>query len=342
MSKDVLESAFQFLYSHKVEGSRSIRLGSGEPLLELPSLHEIVNHIERSNEPRPTPYITTNGTLATKEVRDWLIETDWDVKISLDGPKAIQDKWRVTPDGQGTFDRIAQAVTDLAERLPANRFSVTAVMCGGTDPEEAFEGIAALGVRRIELVPVVNEDPSILPSDEDLARYERFVMAYARRYLESDDWETIPVLAQFKRYVYRLMGYNLWRASCGAGRNFVGIGPDGAIYPCFRFIGVDAYKIGQLPDGIDTQASLAFQRGAGRAYDQRAACSACWAAPLCGGPCFACAEMFGPGEGEPIPFHCTYELADAKAAVWLVDQLRQHAPDRLLSFLPDTITGGLL
>ena len=341
ISEETLKAALQLLSTQQPTGTRSIRLGSGEPLLALPRLRQISEFAERFQGPRPLTFVTTNGTLATEEVRDWLVEAGWNVKISLDGPKAIQDNWRVSPSGGGTFDLISEAVIDLTRRLPPNRFSVTAVLCRGTDPGEAFEGIAALGVQRIELVPVVHSDPSMLPDRDDIAKYEQFVMAYARRHLESDGRADIPELAQFKRYVLRLMGYDLWRTTCGAGRNFVGVGSDGAIYPCFRFIGVERYRIGQLGDGIDQQAALAFQRDAGRAYDQRAACRECWAAPLCGGPCFACAEMFGLGDGAPIPFHCAYELADAKAAVWLVDQLRQHDPDRLLAFLPDAITQGL-
>ena len=130
------------------------------------------------------------------------------------------------------------------------------------------------------------------------------------------------------------MGYDTHRVSCGAGRSFLGVGPDGALYPCFRFIGLESYRLGRLTTGLDRKAALSFQRGPGRSYEQRTQCRRCWAAPLCGGPCFACSEMFGPGNGRPLASHCAYTLADARAAVWLVKELRKHNPKRLLSFLP--------
>jgi uncharacterized protein len=146
---------------------------------------------------------------------------------------------------------------------------------------------------------------------------------------------------EFTGNVFRLMGYLLSRVPCAAGRSMAGVAPDGSIYPRFRFIGLERYRLGRLPEGIDPVASAAFQRGAGRPYEERAACRACWTAPLCGGPCFACAEMFGPGGGEPLAVHCAYRRACAGAATRLVAQLRQHDPDRLLRFLPDSVTAIL-
>jgi hypothetical protein len=47
--------------------------------------------------------------------------------------------------------------------------------------------------------------------------------------------------------------------------------------------------------------------------------------------------MFGPGGGEPLYLHCAYVLADARAAVWLVDQLSRKDRKRLLSYLPNPV-----
>ena len=189
-------------------------------------------------------------------------------------------------------------------------------------------------MRRIELVPVAHQHESILPGPGDIERYKVFVNNYARRYLDCAEGKNIPALVRFENCVARVMGYGVQRIPCGAGRSFIGVGPDGYLYPCFRFIGLSRYRIGRLPTGLDAEAAVAFQHGPGRSYERRTPCRECWAAPLCGGPCFACAEMFGPGNGQPLPLHCAYTLADAQAAVWLVTQLRQRAPERLLSFLP--------
>jgi uncharacterized protein len=129
--------------------------------------------------------------------------------------------------------------------------------------------------------------------------------------------------------------------ACGAGRTFVGVGPGGALYPCFRFVGIDHYRLGCLPAGLDSQAVTTFARGPGRSYEQRIRCRRCSVGPLCGGPCFAVAEMFGRSPGEPLELHCQYTRASIKSARWLVDHLRERDPERLLAFLPEAVKAHL-
>jgi uncharacterized protein len=337
MSPETLQAAWGFLFPDgRPKKGFSIHLGSGEPLLALSLLRTLAELLERGSGPaeeRPAVFLTTNGTLVDGQVGDWLISSGWQVKLSLDGPKPVHDRWRMTRRGGGTFDRVAKAVIRLACGMP-DRLSVTAVLCRGADPQEVFDAIASLGVQRIELVPVVHKDGSILPAARDVKRYGTFVEEYARRLLEHAGKEGLPGLVQFESCLRRVMGHGNRRVPCGAGRSFVGVGPDGSLYPCFRFIGLDGYRMGRLSSGLDPEAALAFQRDAGRPYERRMPCRDCWAAPVCGGPCFACSEIFGRGNGQPLDLHCAYKLADARAAVWLVNQLRESSPERLLSFLP--------
>ena len=336
MTIEILEASWRFLFpdGHPDRGA-SIRLGSGEPLLGAALLRRLDDHIHATGgdamDSRPAVFLTTNGTLVDETMEEWLISSGWHVKVSLDGPKEIHDKWRVTRDGGGTFNHASAVAERLARRM-GERFSATAVLCFSTDPEAVFDEIASLGIRRIELVPAAHRDPTILPSSEDVECYERFVSNYARRVLKSREEDELPSLVRFERCVIRAMGYgNSW-IPCGAGRSFLGVGPDGSLYPCFRFVGLESYCLGHLSKGLDEESVAAFQSGPGRSYDLRTTCRSCWAAPLCGGPCYSCSEFFG--DGEPIPLHCAYTRADARAAVWLVQELQARDPKRLLSFLP--------
>jgi uncharacterized protein len=299
----------------------------------LKELAQRLEQVRSKGYSPPQVFLTTNGTLADRSTRDWLVETGWHIKISLDGPREVHDRWRVTSRGAGTYRSVAAAVIDLARRIP-DRLSVTAVLCRGSDPAEVFNGIAGLGVRRIELVPAAHQDPAVSPGPEDAARYAEFVADWVERCSVSHPTDPIPQLVRLINAARRVMGYDVKRVVCGAGRSFLGVASDSSLYPCFRFVGVEKYRLGILSKGVEACAARRFRENGGRPYDKRRTCQTCWAAPLCGGPCFACAEFFGPGDGEPCPVHCDYIRADACGAVELVHRLRDIDPGLLLTFLP--------
>jgi uncharacterized protein len=339
MDVETIGAALNYLFpGREMKCNTTLRFGSGEPLMALPLLKEIEKRLKRISIKNKTfvnnVFLTTNGTLIDDEVREWLISTLWHVKMSFDGPKSIQDHWRITKDKKGTYDKIKPVIETLAKKMK-QKFSTTAVLCKDADPQVVFDESAALGVQRIELVPVVNYDEAVYPDHSDIEKYTEFVQNHARTIAEKTGNKRIPGLTRFSDRVCRVMGYNNFRIPCGAGRNFYGVGPDGALYPCFRFIGIEKFILGNVYSGLDHNAVNSFLSGPGRPYEKRTSCSKCWAAPLCGGPCFACSELFGPGNGEPLPVHCAYVMADAKAAVWLVNTLRKKNPVRLLSFLPE-------
>ena len=154
-------------------------------------------------------------------------------------------------------------------------------------------------------------------SKSDIKSYRKFIEAYVQK-LAND--QTVPINIRFHNRLLRILGYKNSRTPCGAGRNFFASGPTGEIYPCFRFIGIERYKLGDLT-GIRKERVQSFIKNSGRPYAQREKCRECWAAPLCGGPCFACADLFGLGS--PLPQFCEMILVESEAAIWLVDFLKE-------------------
>ena len=338
MSMDIIDAAFNFIFpGGAMNYNTTFRFGSGEPLLALELLKGIerrLKYISRRNRPFLNDvFLTTNGTLINEEALKWLLSTSWHIKISFDGPKEIHDRWRVTKGNLGTYDKIKPVIQVLAKNKQ-RKFSITSVLCKDADPQKIYDEAVNLGVQRIELVPVMHHDKEMHPSYIDIKKYDEFVNNYSMTYLNETYNETIPTLTRFSDCICRVMGYNNSRISCGAGRNFFGVGPDGLLYPCFRFIGIKEFALGNVFTGVDKRAVSVFTKGAGRPFEERSSCKKCWAAPICGGPCFACSEMFGPGNGEPSAVHCAYMRINANAAISLVNKLRKTNPNRLLSFLP--------
>ncbi|MCG3134179.1 MAG: hypothetical protein HMLKMBBP_01466 [Planctomycetes bacterium] len=72
------------------------------------------------------------------------------------------------------------------------------------------------------------------------------------------------------------------KISCGVGRNDQGIDVDGGVYPCHRYVGMSAYKIGDIWSGVDRASVAAYYERVFAVYKH---CSGCWATRWCGGGC---------------------------------------------------------
>jgi uncharacterized protein len=328
MREEVLRQSLALLFSGSPENCAvSLHLGSGEPLLR-PSLIRMIGKIARDHEAhsgRPVDlYLTTNGTLLDAPMIAHLHDYGWNVKISIDGPAEVHDRFRRYKDGGPSFDRVCDVIRQVVPVM-GDTFSTTSVLCHGTDPSSVFYFLAGLGVRRIELVPVaLAGGPDLRLDGTDLSAYRQFMEDYVWRLACGED---LPIHIRFKKRLQRVMGYFNTSIACDAGRTFLAVGPDGTLYPCFRFAGLSGYALGHLDTGVDEERRSWFTAGPGRPFPARS-CAGCWASPVCGGPCFAVADLMCGGEHDPV--FCAIARAEAEAALYLADVLREKAPAKLL------------
>lgn len=99
--------------------SESLHLGfyGGEPLLEIELIKKCVDYIQKNVEGKRITFgITTNGTLLTGEVLQFLYDNDFSITISLDGPKEDHDACRKFANGKGSFDIVVKNISE-AKRL---------------------------------------------------------------------------------------------------------------------------------------------------------------------------------------------------------------------------------
>jgi uncharacterized protein len=110
-----------------------IRWHAGEPLIVPPSFYsEVVKGLRRV-VPKHIGIkhsVQTNGTLITDEWCKLFLQHDFRVGVSIDGPKIIHDRNRLTKGGKGTFDKVMRGIDKLREhRVP---FEVIAVVTRAT------------------------------------------------------------------------------------------------------------------------------------------------------------------------------------------------------------------
>ena len=92
---------------------------------------------------------------------------------------------------------------------------------------------------------------------------------------------------------------------CGAGKNVEGIGYDGTLYPCQRFIGDSKYAYGNInqTDGTNKFSSL-INVDNFLAHDDN--CQRCWVRNICGGYCYYL-QCYGEYKKTENPMRCLLE-----------------------------------
>lgn len=89
----------------------------GEPLLNFELIKRCVKYIEKAySDYKILHTITTNASLMNKEKADFLMQHDFSIAVSLDGPEEEHDRNRVYANGKGTFKDIMKNVSYIMEK----------------------------------------------------------------------------------------------------------------------------------------------------------------------------------------------------------------------------------
>ena len=224
----------------------------GETLMNFPLLKQVVTYAneQAAAQGRQIDFsLTTNATLLTPAIIEFLSENRIGVTVSMDGPPDLHDKLRVFANGQGSYDIIAPRVRALIARSPhaahhgAGHPHQRRDRCSeNLPPSETGSGIPRSGVRAGDHVARTACTPSTITAWT--ACCEQFHVL-AEEYLEyalrgemhgfSNVSDTIAELYQ---------GVNKSHP-CGAGLGLMGVGPSGDIAPCHRFVDSDVHSLGQ-------------------------------------------------------------------------------------------------
>ena len=231
--------------------------------------------------------LTTNGMLIDDDVIDFANREMSNVVLSLDGRKEIHDRLRVDYAGNGSYERIVPKFQKLVEaRGNKNYYMRGTFTHANPDFTKDLFHMADLGFTELSMEPVVcaPEDPAALTA-EDLEivkdQYELLAKDMLRREKEGK-----PI--NFYHYMLDLTGGPcIYKriSGCGSGTEYMAVTPWGDLYPCHQFVGEEAYKLGDIWNGV-TNTALREEFRSCNAY-ARPECNDCWARFYCSGGCAA-------------------------------------------------------
>lgn len=302
------KQAVDFLFAHSLDNEMpAVGFYGGEPLLAFDLIKETVAYAKQVFAGRKLIFsITTNATLMSDEVIDFLIANQFSITVSMDGPKRIQDKNRKFAGGNGSYDVLIANLAKLKARSKGKPvpFTLNMVIDSNDDYEEIVSLFDLPLLRDVKINytfieedgiirPVVNQDYlqaeyyntflGLVGYFRDRQRnYPNKLVEYDMSILHSTLERTSPI------YLY---GESAPGGPCVPGKMRLFVDYKGSLFPCERVSETSpCMEIGTLRDGFDLEKIDRLLNVAQLTED---ACKSCWAFSLCS----ACAKHADTGKG---------------------------------------------
>ena len=291
MSFEVGKQALDFLVANS--GTRrnlEVDFFGGEPLMNFDVVKQLVAYarsIEKEKGKNFRFTLTTNGMLVDDDVIDFANRECHNVVLSLDGRKEIHDRYRVDYAGRGSWEQIVPKFQKFVKERGGKGYYMRGTFThANPDFLKDIQTMLDLGFNELSMEPVVCApgDPSEL-TQEDLPivldQYEKLAELMLQR-----DREGRPFT--FYHYMIDLTGGPcIYKriSGCGSGTEYMAVTPWGDLYPCHQFVGEEAFKLGDIWNGVtnkETQCDFANCN-----VYARPDCRDCWAKLYCSGGCAA-------------------------------------------------------
>jgi len=343
ISIETAKAAVDFYLAHHI-GTKAVSIGfyGGEPLLNFSVIQESCEYAKRVekklNRDRRLEFsLTTNGTILDKEIIRWLIDQEFSLTVSCDGPAFIHDRHRVFPTGKGSFDivlRNLQEINRKDKHYYNDHVLINCVICPCSnliDIKNFFENNSYLfGDGKVKVTNVSSGNPNYstkhLPyqgREFDLnelhkeylnahisgtTKEDRFLNSFARELFEQD------YLTFHRRNVLNKAIDPLQRLNtCFPGERKIFIDVNGKMHMCERV--TRNFIIGDVWKGYDINRIKTIFNSFVKTMNSNT-CRNCWGVHLCS-KCFT--------EGTDSEFPDDFQLIDCPNQLdWLETKITSY------------------
>ena len=333
MSAETARKAGDFLIDQFGSNDFSIGFFGGEPLMNFEVIREVVRHTRQKASERgkmSSFHLTTNGVLLTKDVAKFLIENNFSLIVSIDGPREVHDQMRIFDNGKGSFDIVLKNLQNI-KGTSLIKSTILRSTYSNVNPmlrkrvlflsKLAQEGFAsnisvepaclshqACGTTNPEMMLTADSLKMLKPQYSDMAK------VFVRKVKEGKPLPFFHFTLMLKRLVER----KRQERECRAGIGYVVVNPFGELYACHR---EGESKIGDLQNGYDEF----LRRGwLSNSLYERAICCTCWARFICGGGCRINAIEINNDVSEPWDVECRLRQHWIRLCIWILSELTEE------------------
>lgn len=288
MSEEIAKEALRFISRVSRERNNiEIDFFGGEPLLGFKTIKSAIEYSKVLSSEFNKKFLfslTTNASLLTNEIIDYLDRENISLILSLDGDKSTNDTFRIKKDGSGSFDSVFKNIKNvLSKRTDGYYVRGTYTKKTANFPENV-KFLYNSGIKKISMEPVVTLNTELGFKKEDLSILKEKYEELAKWYIDTKRVDKELSFYHFELDLKNGACIEKLMTGCGAGVEYLSVSPEGELYPCHQFDGITQFKLGDIFRGI-TNSSLVQKFRTSTISLNKKPCRTCWARYLCGGGC---------------------------------------------------------
>ena len=297
MSIDVARAATDRLLAEAAPGA-DLLLGfmGGEPFLHRALMRDVVPYARSRAEAsgRTVRFsVTTNATLLTDDDVRFLADEDFQVAVSVDGPKALNDSQRPLKIAGSAYDKVMEALERFDRIGRPRHLSARATVAPRRGPLQAtLDHLIGLGFDSVGFSPIlVSPDPAFAFTEPDFETFRDEMIACGTRAKDALLAREVYPFSNFETALHEIHRGSHRPYPCGAGAAYLSVNADGGLYACHRLVDDERFAMGDVHSGSDVVRRAAHL--AERHVHTQEPCKSCWARYLCGGGCYHEVERRG-------------------------------------------------
>jgi uncharacterized protein len=293
MADDLLEAYIVQQIEIAPEEEIAFSWHGGEPtLLGLDYFRRIVE-IQRRHRPagsRITNAIQTNGVLLNAEWCRFFAAEHFSVGLSLDGPPALHDAYRLTKDGKATHRQVMQGYRLLRQqKVPVDLLCVVQAQ-NVRHPREVYRFFKEIEAQYLSFIPLVEPEPAapggVSERTVPAEAFGAFLCAIFDEWVRQDIGRIIVQTFEEAARPACGLGHSLcvFRPTCG---DVPVLEHNGDFYLCDHFVNPE-HRLGNIRETpllelLESPAQEAFGRAKQETLTRR--CRECDVLEMCNGGC---------------------------------------------------------
>ncbi len=282
-----IENLYENAPNHK---AYNITFFGGEPLSNFMLIEQVVKFSEKFFKQRNALVdftMTTNATLLTKSIIDFLKEHKFGLTISIDGPKSIHNKTRLTNSQRGSYDLVRKKSEMLLSMYKDRPIGARVTLTKGvTSVEEIWDHLYnELKFTEVGFAPATASDNAIFNlSEKELIEVFEGFKTLGEKYINSALKDEFNGFSNLHRLIGDIHAGRKKKLPCGAGVGLLSVSYEGSFDLCHRFTGSDFTNFGNVNKGLNKEKLSNFLEV--RLNKKDANCSSCHIRNLCAGGCY--------------------------------------------------------